>query len=58
MGQIVSIINPTCSDTLQSVFKEAKEQEGGKSEVEMWKTEFGSDREQLINNQGTNGEDY
>ena len=25
MGQIVSIINRTCSDTLQSVFKEAKE---------------------------------
>ena len=25
MGQIVSIINRTCSDTLQSVLKEAKE---------------------------------
>ncbi|MCG8620370.1 MAG: hypothetical protein MJE68_00005 [Proteobacteria bacterium] len=59
MGQIVSIINSTCSDTLQSVFKEAKERGGGKSEVEeIWKTDVRSDREQFSKDQATNGENY
>ena len=58
MGQIVSIINHSCSDTLQSVFKEAKER-GGKSEIEeIWKTDVRSNREQFNKDQATNGENY
>jgi hypothetical protein len=56
MGQIVSIINRSCSDTLQNVFKEAKER-GGKSEIEeIWKTDVRSGREQFNKDQATNGE--
>ena len=56
MGQIVSIINQSCSDTLHSVFKEAKEQ-GGKCEIEeIWKMDVRSDRELFNKDQATNGE--
>ena len=56
MGQIVGIINRSCSDSLQCVFKEAKEQ-GGKSEIEeIWKMDIRSDREQFNKDQATNGE--
>lgn len=56
MDQIISIINQSCSDILQSVFKKAKER-GGEYEIEeIWKTDVRSDREQFNKDQASNGE--